>query len=259
MSLGCEAAEPVHLSERERTSADLVKLVVYDVKTFPQDSVFGWIRNGRDKPNAIGRASPGWRGNLVSLLIPDTFEAYAKILHRIDARYEDPTSPLSESEIAILKIPPCKRLRGLVEQTRENSEGSRIRWARIAEILEVPIKPEICVQWFITKEPGCWSRFLWGPADGTLRFSEIPFIGTDKPLLFQGSLSELAAFLEPYRFTFEYWWPSDRRWCVCTDYDLMFTLVGGSKHLISRLLASGVLETLEVTPQTRIDSGAPIR
>jgi hypothetical protein len=215
-------------------------------------------------------------------LIPNAFEAYAKILHRIDVRYEDPTSPLSEGEIAILKIPPCTRLREFVEHTRENSQSSRVRWARIAEILEVPIKPEICIQWFITKKPECWSRFLWGPAEGTLaseevtelvsilmplthndqecffRFPEIPFVGTDKPLLFQGGLSELAAFLEPYRFTFEYWWPSDRRWCVCTDYDLMFTLVGGSKHLISRLLASKVLETLEVTPQTRIDSFAPI-
>ncbi len=253
------------------------------VTTFPQDSVFEWIRSGRDKPDAIGRASQAWRGNFVSLLIPNRFEAYAKILHRIDARYEDPTSPLSPSEIAILKVPPCTRLREFVEHTRENSQGSRIRWARIAQILDVPIKPEICHEWFRTKlEPGCWPRFLWGPADGTLaseeitelvsilmpltdndqecffRFPEIPFVLTDKPLLFQGRLSELATSLEPYRFTFEYWWPPDCQWCVCSDYDLMFTLVGGSKDLISRLLASEVLETLEVTPQTRIDSFAPI-
>jgi hypothetical protein len=118
------------------------------VKTLPQDGVFEWIRNGRDKPNAISRASPGWRGNFVSLLIPNAFEAYAKILHRIDVRYEDPTSPLSESEIAILKIPPCTRLREFIEHKRENSQSSRVSWARIAKILEVPIKPEICIQWF---------------------------------------------------------------------------------------------------------------
>jgi len=253
------------------------------VKSFPEDRVFEWIRSERVKPKAISRASPAWPGNFVSLLIPNTFEAYAKILHRIDARYEDPTSPLSESEIALLKIPPCTRLKQLVEHTRENSQGSRIRWARIAEILDVPIKAEICHEWFRTKlEPGCWPRLLWGPADGTLaseevaelasilmplrqsdqecffRFPEIPFVLTDNPLLFQGSLSELTTFLEPYQFTFEYWWPSDRRWCVCSDYDLQFTIVGGSKDLISRLLASEVLETLEVTPQTRIDSFAPV-
>src|SRR5579859_6814402 len=174
------------------------------VKTFPEDSVFEWIRSERAKPKAITGARASWPGNFVSLLIPNTFEAYAKILHRIDARYEDPTSPLSESEIAILKIAPCTPLKELVEHTRENSQGSRIRWARIAELLDVPIKPEICHEWFRTKlEPGCWPRFLWGPAEGTLaseevtelasilmplthndqecffRFPEIPFISTE--------------------------------------------------------------------------------
>lgn len=30
-----------------------------------------------------------------------------------------------------------------------------------------------------------------------------------------------------YRFTPEYWWPTDCSWCLCSDYDLMFTVVGG--------------------------------
>ena len=61
-----------------------------------------------------------------------------------------------------------------------------------------------------------------------------------------------------YQFSPEYWWPPNRAWCVCSDYDLMFTVVGGSRHLISALLKSDVLECLEVTPQTRIDSLAPM-
>lgn len=253
------------------------------MRSCSHDSAFEWIRNGRDKLNPIGRDDPGWKGNFVSRLIPKAFEAYIKILHRIDANREDPCSQLSEGEIAILRIPPCRRLRALVERTRETSQGSRIRWARIAELLEVPVKPEICLQWFATKlEAGCWPRFLRGPADGSLegeeiaelvsillpltrtdhecffRFPEVPFIGTEKPIQFQGALSEVGAFLGPYQFTFEYWWPADRQWCVCSDYDLAFTIVGGSKDLISRLLTNEALETLEVTPQTRIDSFAPI-
>ena len=90
------------------------------------------------------------------------------------------------------------------------------------------------------------------------RFAEMPFVGTDKPLMFHGSLQEVIAFLSDgaYQFTPEYWWPADRSWCVCSDYDLMFTVVGGSRDLISRLSEDDVLECIAVMPSTRIDSYA---
>jgi hypothetical protein len=90
----------------------------------------------------------------------------------------------------------------------------------------------------------------------------MPFIDTGKPLLFHGALGELGEFMKSgaYQFSPEYWWPPDRTWCVCSDYDLhlTFTVVGGSNKLISALLMSDVLECLEVKPQTRVDSFAPI-
>ena len=42
--------------------------------------------------------------------------------------------------------------------------------------------------------------------------------------------------------------------CVCSNYDLGFTIVGGDADLIDRLLRSDVLECIEVTPETRADS-----
>jgi hypothetical protein len=54
--------------------------------------------------------------------------------------------------------------------------------------------------------------------------------------------------------SFEYWWPPDRNWCVCSGHDLAFTIVGGSRKRASVLLASEVLEC----PHTRIDSLAPL-
>ena len=127
------------------------------------------------------------------------------------------------------------------------------------------------------------ARFLRGPDDGNLnadelsevlsilptfsvgqdcffRFAEWPYVKTGKPLVFRGSLEDLAKFLSdnPDRFTPEYWWPADRTWCLCSDYDLTFTIMAGTGTLISAVLNNATLESLQVIPQTRVDSFAPI-
>lgn len=246
------------------------------------ESAFDWIRRGRDE--LVDSRTAGWTGNFVSHLMPPVFESYAKIFHRIEACYENIDKPLTPSEISVLKIPQCEELKSLVENRRNKAQGSRIRWRELAGVLNVPFAPQISHEWYRKKlAEGCWPRFLCGPDEGRLgreeyselvsvlqlftgiggclfRFAEVPFLGTDKPLLFRGVLDELAAFTKSgaYQFTPEYWWPADRNWCVCSDYDLKFTVVGGPKKLISALLTSDVLECLEVTPQTRIDSFAPM-
>lgn len=247
------------------------------------DDVFEWIRSGRQK--SPPRADSDWKGITVAGLIPEKFEAYAKILHTIEATYKNIDAPLTERENVILKIPKCKELRSFVERLREERRGARIRWKTLAQLLGVAFQTEICHEWFRTtmEEAGCWPRFLVGPGEGFLndqelpevvsilgaltgsqdcffRFSEIAFIATDKPILFCGDLNELSQFLADgrYQLTPEYWWPSDRSWCLCSDYDLNFTFVGGSKNLISSVLNNATLEALKVTPQTRVDSFAPM-
>jgi len=149
----------------------------------------------------------------------------------------------------------------------------------------VPFKPELIHAWFWSKlkpDEICWSRFILGPSDGCLeneemeqlvqvlapftvgkecffRLPEIPFLARDeKPtLLFQGRLEEVSQESQ-FHFTPEYWWPSDQTWCVCSDYDLYFTIVGGSDEAITALLENPVLESIEVTQKTRIDSLIPI-
>jgi hypothetical protein len=220
---------------------------------------------------------------LVSQLVPPLFEAYARILHRIDAYYENIDNPLSPAEIAILGIPPCEPLRSFVEDRRANSMGTRVRWRELAELLDVPLAPGISGAWFSEKlEENCWPRFLrpgkqWptgeecaalvsalklvGSKDECFfRFSDIPFIGKAKPPLFKGALDEVCSFLmgTPHRVGFEYWCPVDRNWCVCADYDLEVTIIGGSRKLISALLTDVVLECIEATPQTRVDPFTPL-
>jgi hypothetical protein len=96
--------------------------------------------------------------------------------------------------------------------------------------------------------------------DCFFRFSEIAFIGTERQILFRGALDELSQFLADgrYQLTPEYYWPSDHSWCLCSDYDLDFTFVGGPKDLISTLLNNANLEVLAVTAETRVDCFAPI-
>jgi hypothetical protein len=246
------------------------------------DDAFKWIRAGREE--FLPRDRPDWK-SFISNLIPKQFEAYAKILHQINASYKNIDNPLTERELSLLKIPPCTKLRSFVEGLRQESRGPRIRWSELAQLFGVPFEAEICHEWFraAMEEPGCWPRFLGGPDDAGLnaeelsallsvlqpvagtqdcffRFSEIYFIGTDKPIQFCGPLDELSTFLATgkYQFTPEYWWPADQSWCVCSDYDPTFTIVAGSKELVSGVLNDSTLEALQVTPQTRIDSYAPM-
>jgi hypothetical protein len=245
------------------------------------ERAFDWIRLGRKE---MDRSKDAWRvGYSVAHLMPPVFEAYSKILHCIEGHYENIDNPLSPSEISILKIPPCEEVVSLIESRRANAAGSRVRWRDLAEVLNVPFAAEINHKWYLTNlEEGCWSRFLYGPATGWLdaeergelisflkpftdggewyfRFSGHAFLDTGKPLLFHGALNELEEFLKTghYRSTPEYWWFPNESVCVCSDYDLVFTIVGGPRKLISSLLTSSVLECLEVTPQTRIDDYAP--
>ena len=55
---------------------------------------FEWIQNGREE--VLRRDRPDWKCS-VSNLIPKQFEACAKVLHQIDANYENIDNPRSHS------------------------------------------------------------------------------------------------------------------------------------------------------------------
>ena len=84
---------------------------------------FDWIRSGRtelDKSKTLD-----WAGKFVSHLMPPVFEAYAKVLHRIDVHYDFIDNPLSAPENAILRVPSCEPLKSFVEGRRAESIGDR--------------------------------------------------------------------------------------------------------------------------------------
>jgi hypothetical protein len=256
------------------------------MKPEPDETAFEWIRSGRRA--RVKRDSPEWKGYVVSHLIPPAFGAYAKVLHPIGASYEFVDHPLSPAENEILNIPSCEPLRSFVINRRANPAGERIKWKELADLLGVPFAPAICHEWYRKKmeDPWCWPRLLSGPGEGSLRaedckelasvleaftegqdcffrYSDIPFYASrndGKPKLWRAALSQIMNLPNTggYLVGPEYWWPTEKNWCICSEYDLSFTVVAGPGNLIARLLASQVLECIEVTPDTRIDSLAPM-
>jgi hypothetical protein len=80
-------------------------------------------------------------------------------------------------------------------------------------------------------------------------------------LLFEGILGDASLFpddVEDVRLTPTHWFPEDRSWLVCTDYDLTFTLIGGPEGLVRDLLESSEVECLPVNPETRVDRDADL-
>jgi hypothetical protein len=244
-------------------------------------SAFQWIVGNRSSP--VGKYDAAdWKGVPVSLVLPVLFERYVKILHTLDAHYENIDNPLSPEELSILNIPKCSSLRDVVERHR-GSRSTRVRWKSVAGALGLSFESGITDEWFRSViEPGCWPRFIYGPSDGWLnpeegsalvrvlstaendpgvfiRMAEIPLITTETPLLYTGSFEDVLGLLRTERSNMlpEYWWPSDHSWCICSDYDLTFTLVGASTEVCERLLEDDVLECIEVNPTTRVDNFSP--
>jgi hypothetical protein len=247
------------------------------------NAVFDWIEHGRAKTKPRDPTGPVWGGNTVKHLMPDVFEAYAKVFHWLDAHYGNIDTPLSPEEQTALHLPQCEPLRDLVEKLRANDGDTRVRWKAVAEALGIPFEAGLSDDWFRAKlETGCWPRYILGPDEGLLdlrelsalstvlaagdasiqcfyRLPEMAFIGTDNPLLYEGSLADLSAFsTKPSFRNPEYWWPANHEWCVCSDYDLAFTIVGGSSAAIRRVLGDPVLEAIEVQPDLRVDYYAPM-
>lgn len=173
IALCLAARDSSEVGSGETVRAPYPSITMNVVQPCPENE-FEWIRTGRHA--RVARDDQNL-GNTVSHLIPSQFEAYAKILHRIEASYvyiDDP-NPLTENENAVLRIAPCTKLRSFVESLRKEGSDRRIRWRALARLLGVPFEPEICDRWFYLsmEDPTCAARFLRGPDDGNLNADEL--------------------------------------------------------------------------------------
>ncbi|MFH8411247.1 hypothetical protein ACH4FX_41755 [Streptomyces sp. NPDC018019] len=195
----------------------------------------------------LGRRAAG-PGHVVSELVPSGYEAYVRIFHRFEAT---------------------------------DGSGRTITWQARAKDSAVPFHAELS-HWWLRSEGRNLGHSLWQVQDGALDDSsrralarvlagvtddqDVYFVydlaallwGEETPLVRRAPLADLETVREAVRDVVgdsgpEFWWPQDRSWVVTTDYDLLSTYVGCSAETAELLLDDDELETIPVTPHTRVD------
>jgi hypothetical protein len=240
--------------------------------------------------------TPDWVGHTVGHVIPLVFHRYVKLLHPI---YEDLSiadKKLTWDDVERAER-PAKR-RNMTDEERRIDEilnssgrvvrqrtlvgsfiGSRVYWRQLAERWGKVYHPGITDRGMVPPFTS-WPRYLVGPEEGNLDVDQLrilakalaPLTGDqacffwwmmvfrEEPM-YRGHLVELpdapAAQLDLR--SPNYVWPLDRTWCICTDYDLCFTVIGGTDEVTSALMAETELEVLEIDSNTRVDYRADDR
>ncbi len=63
--------------------------------------------------------------------------------------------------------------------------------------------------------------------------------------LYAGDLENLIELSQKAHGSPTYWWNQSKTWCLYTDFDLDFSIVGGTKEVIDSLLSADSLECIE--------------
>jgi hypothetical protein len=175
--------------------------------------------------------------------VPEGFAAYAKIFHPIfDGPSKDKRVPWCElAERSGIEFHPGIDARFFCEGLAEPVWPKHLTRPGRLDPVTCRVLADILAPFTLNQR--CW--FYYGG----------PSINPFEERLYSGELEDAMSVLEEPGVTSlpEYWWPEDRAWCVNSDDDFSFTLIGGSADMIRRSLDSGELEAVSVTPNTRID------
>ena len=213
-----------------------------------------------------------WVGT-VAATVPDGFEAYARILHRVsgngapEVRWADVAAQkgtvihpaVQFHRLAQTELYGNAILDGAVYGRPSQGELDERQLAALVGLLAEhsgPGQETFQAVWdgWGGFEPGCGSIPTGSGEPLTVAG------GLRKYWVFRGTMAELA---HPPWFEDEpgmisqtpnLAWPADRRWCLATEIDFDSTVVGGSAELIAAVVHSPVLEAVEVTPATDLSS-----
>lgn len=94
--------------------------------------------------------------------------------------------------------------------------------------------------------PGHAGSPAHNPIPATLRADERIQIPGRIHFLYSGPLEAALEWVSTYQQTPHLWWPSPHEWCVATEVDLSWSVVGGPMALIERLQQSAEVEVREV-------------
>ena len=213
--------------------------------------------------------------------LPSVFAAYCKLFHPIylDPEVRDHSVSWHKAESQNVDSVGVRSGGALVrESSHGRMKGDRVRWSELANRHGLTFHPEINVESFTRAfADRSWPRYLLGPDEGTLDNATCdalvsglsPHVGATRcyfyysglsvagyaPQLYRGSLADVHGFLEMDHVNAspEYWWPEDHEWCIHTDWDLPFTLIGGSQAIVDAVANHPLLEMQPVTLMSRVD------
>ena len=219
--------------------------------------------------------------------VPDTYEAFARILHPYWGARTGRWAEIAASRgVTIGPDTTFDEACGLgsdeISQGHHPSDGSlpSAEMAALGRVLTPHTRTsEECVYCF-------WAGFgIWGSDNGETyhghltdeqnealnapirerwrreldAMKAIPRVALParEHFLFTGPLSRTG---RPFMFELReqsptMWWPADRAWFVATEIDSYSTYVGGSQAAIDAVLASPDLEAIAATAQTEMDPG----
>jgi hypothetical protein len=205
----------------------------------------------------------GQDGVPVGSVVPQGFDAYARILHPAHK------NPASGGEAERVRWETVAAWTGHVVH-------SQMQFERIAKLplndfppwdsppLQGVLPREECarvaglLRSFTSTPARCWFA-IW---DGygfldPKRYSGIPRVRAQHRdhILYRGPLDAVTGFSwgAAPQDSPNLWWPDDQAWCVATDIDLADTYVGGSEECISRILEDQEIEAFRTTLDARVD------
>jgi hypothetical protein len=164
----------------------------------------------------------GWLGTM-----PPVFEAYAVV----PSRLEGPNGPMKWSEFSDhAGLPVGELVRGgKINEFRPSvssaDEGN----------LDIGLAQRI---------EGILAAHTNTPNDCYFHFCMMSLKKWEEQAVFRASLSEMSEVWEhpDVRLSPTHWWPDDRAWLVSTNYDLSYSVVGGTNEAIEELVADPELE-----------------
>jgi hypothetical protein len=233
----------------------MVQLSEHGATAFTWGAGFGWLRDVSPAAWIGPRLHPF--GQDAGSVIPDGFEAYARLFHPVEVDGRQRWSDIArrngrivhpEMQFHLISTPRGQMPTALYGRLEPRHGNLLLEQRRVLveHLRDRTTTPDRC--WF-----GLWEGF-GGLDDGGIR--ERVALPQRNYLLYGGTIDRALESPKPFDQSPNLWWPEDRAWFVASEIDFAWTHIAGAHSLIATLLSDGRLEALPVASSAKVDSNA---